>query len=347
MKQTDSLSGLSTAAWGRRGVADSGLLMWIIALAVLTIIFAFLAYTRYADAQVTWEGDEDDPHRRPNNSLVAVRGEISNLKNDIRNHERRIDLQREYIHRLDLELSGLGAYWSQQPQHGGWLLGDYDGADELTAWQLTRTKIAARAERLARWNEAWQRDDTQRLDELDALVREFQNDQQRVLTDAADLQARFEQDRESLMLQLDRYAAERREVESQHNLDFSSRAIERLRLDQEIRELLDLRLDWLEDLEPDATVVRVDLDGRYLIINRGSADGIKPGLKFEVFTYDRGSYVVKGLVEVVELGTHIATCRILEEEDRRHKPLHPGDMVANPVFNAEKPKVFHLAGEFS
>ncbi|TVR12344.1 MAG: hypothetical protein EA401_09335 [Planctomycetota bacterium] len=326
------------------GRVDPNALMWIIALAVLTIVFALLAMSRAGEAETIMEGDPQHPRFTTTASLQNTRSRVNQLQAEIEDLRRRIEAKEAVMHSLDYTLSGLGAYYSNNPERPGWLIG---GDQDVRGWRITQGVIAQRAAGLERWSQAYAAQDFHRFNHIDDIIGQFQNDQQRVLTTAADVQASFERDRESLMRQLDRYAEERREAQERQNFEFNSLATQRLRLDAEIRELLDLRLEWLSTLDADATVVRVDMDGRYLIIDRGAVDGILPGLQFEVFTFDRGDYVVKGLVEVVELGDHIATCRILEVEDPRHRALHPGDKVGNPVFNAAEPKTFVLAGEFS
>lgn len=336
-------SRLPVAARGRLGVIDAGLLMWIIALAVLTLAAGLLAYSRHTDVVAYRDGDPDDPRHSPANSLTTVLEYNARRKAENEELQRRIDAHIQTLRTLDYTLSGLGAYWANRPQGGEWL---YGGDPDTAAWRGTQRTIAQRAQRLQAWSESKRRPEATRFDELDRVMRSFQNDQQRVLTEAADLQARFEADREALMLELDRFARERREVEARHNLDFSTLAIARLRLDAEIRELLDLRLEWFEECDAFAEVMRVDLENRFLIIGRGRADGVKPGVRFEVFTTVGGKYQVKGMVEVVELGDHIAKCRILEQVDPRRLAIHRGDQVGNPVFSPQRPKVFVLAGEF-
>lgn len=326
------------------GRVDPNALMWIIALAVLTIVFAFLAMSRASQAETIMEGDAQHPRFTTTASLQNTRSRVAQLQAEIDDLRASIEAQEDVMHRLDYTLSSLGAYYSNNPERPGWLIG---GDEDLRNWRIMQGVIAQRARGLERWSEGYSAQEFHRFNHIDDIIRDFQGAQQRVLTTAADVQASFERDRESLMRQLDRYAEERREAQERQNFEFNSLATQRLRLDAEIRELLDLRLEWLSTLDADATVVRVDLEGRHLIIDRGAVDGIIPGLQFEVFTYDRGEYVVKGLVEVVELGDHIATCRILEVEDPRRRALHPGDQVGNPVFNAQEPKTFVLAGEFS
>ena len=327
----------------RMGKIDAGLLMWIIALAVLSLAFGLLAFSRHGDWVAYREGLEGDPLHRSQDALQAVLAHNATRRSEIAQLEKQIEQQEAHIRELDFDLIGHGAYWSDQVQHNGWLVGS---DDQETTWKTTEQVIAQRAARLQIWSEMHRSPEVQRFDELDRLINQFQVNQQEVLTRAADAQARFETDREGLILELDRFAAENREVDTQFNLSKSTLETEKLKLDAKIRELLDLRLEWFAETEKFAEAQRVDLGKRYVILNKGLGDGVLLGLRFEMFTIDAGKYVVKGLVEVVELDEHIAKCRILEEVDPRHMPLHPGDMAGNPVFSPGDPKVFVFAGEF-
>ena len=331
------------AASLRSGKVDAGLLLWIIGLAVLSLAFGLLTFSRQGQLEVYTKGSDAEPFYAPKDSLEAVLEHNANRRREITSLEKSIAQQEAHIRELDFQLTGYGAYWSDQVQHNGWLLG---GENQESAWKTTEQVLAQRAARLQYWSEVHRNPAAQSFDELDELINKFQVDQQEVLTRAADTQARFEIDRENLLLELDRLAVESREVDMAFNLSKGTLETEKLKLDAQIRELLDLRLEWFTETEKFAEAQEVDLQNRYVILNKGLGDGVLPGLRFEMYTFDAGKYVVKGLVEVVDLQEHIAKCRILEEVDPRRMPLHPGDMAGNPVFSPSDPKVFVFAGEF-
>ena len=93
-------------------------------------------------------------------------------------------------------------------------------------------------------------------------------------------------------------------------------------------------------------MLEVNPTSPHLIINLGTSDRVVPGLLFEVFQYERGRYVEKGMVEVVQTQAQIATCRVLSVVDPRKAPLSKNDYISNPVFSIKRPKVFVVSGEF-
>ena len=102
----------------------------------------------------------------------------------------------------------------------------------------------------------------------------------------------------------------------------------------------------MTEIQPDGQVMRLTPDRRTVMIDIGSTDRVMRGLKLEVFRRDRGNPVVKGMIEVIEVEAHWATCRVIDEIDPRREAISQGDFIGNPVFDTSDPKVFVLAGEF-
>jgi NAD-dependent DNA ligase len=140
--------------------------------------------------------------------------------------------------------------------------------------------------------------------------------------------------------------AEKEKAEKSNREDYSRRATRIGQLEDRIRDLLELELRWLTDLEPEGRLLEVNPTSPHVIINLGSSDRVVPGLIFEVFQYDRGKYVEKGMIEVVQTQAQIATCRVLNVKDARKMPLSQNDYIGNPVFSTRRPKVFVVSGEF-
>jgi len=69
-------------------------------------------------------------------------------------------------------------------------------------------------------------------------------------------------------------------------------------------------------------------------------------LIFEAFNFEKGVYVEKGMLEVIEAKPGISVCRILSQKNRRLHPLAKEDRIGNPTFSPRRPKTFVLAGEF-
>ena len=70
------------------------------------------------------------------------------------------------------------------------------------------------------------------------------------------------------------------------------------------------------DVEPDGTVVDVDLDQRLVVISMGSAVNVQRGFRFEVFQITGGRRVHKGWIEVKDTEEEIATCMIVNKTVR-------------------------------
>jgi hypothetical protein len=68
------------------------------------------------------------------------------------------------------------------------------------------------------------------------------------------------------------------------------------------------------DQSADGSVVAVDLVERMLVINRGRANRVMPGFRFEVYQVKGGRDVHKGWIEVKEASQETATCVILHKK---------------------------------
>jgi len=97
---------------------------------------------------------------------------------------------------------------------------------------------------------------------------------------------------------------------------------------------------------PDGEIRYVNQRNRTVWINRGSADQLKPLVKFSVFASDGNGVAQgdsKGAIEVVRiLGEHLAEARILE--DNLANPLLPGDLIYTPIWHAGRTEYFAFAG---
>ena len=97
---------------------------------------------------------------------------------------------------------------------------------------------------------------------------------------------------------------------------------------------------------PDGEIRYVNQRNRTVWINRGSADQLKPLVKFSVYSSDGNGVAQgksKGAIEVVKiLGDHLAEARILE--DSMANPLLPGDLIYTPIWHAGRVEHFAFAG---
>ncbi len=116
--------------------------------------------------------------------------------------------------------------------------------------------------------------------------------------------------------------------------------------EDEIRRLLELELKFATSVDPVGALLEVVPDQDRVVIDLGAGQRARPGLLFDVFQYDKGRYVEKGRIEIIEVGEATSIARVLVQNDARRNPFAKGDRIGNPLFNTRRPKVFVLAGDF-
>jgi hypothetical protein len=99
--------------------------------------------------------------------------------------------------------------------------------------------------------------------------------------------------------------------------------------------------------QPDGHVILIDDLSHVVHLNIGSDEHVYQGLTFSV--YNRGELVPKdgkgkAEVEVFDVAKTYSAARIINSSLR--KPILQGDIVANLIWNSEKPNVFVIAGDF-
>ncbi len=96
----------------------------------------------------------------------------------------------------------------------------------------------------------------------------------------------------------------------------------------------------------DGSVISVGALTRLVFIDVGSRDLLRPGVRFDVFYYGKGGEMLpKGNIEVREVENDSAVAVIVNQIDDLN-PIARGDVIANPLFNKERSKVFALLGNF-
>ena len=105
----------------------------------------------------------------------------------------------------------------------------------------------------------------------------------------------------------------------------------------EINMDLSRRIDLLTNAdfeEADAVVISTDQAGRFVRLNVGTADGIRPLTKFNVFpktALEKGGVKAKASVQVVQtLEEHVCQARIISDDN--NNPIEPGDVVFTPLW---------------
>ena len=318
----------------------------LVILVVFTLVFTFLVIHERNQIIAMTEGGEGASGK----TVPALRTETEQLRNQIHSSEESINLRKREVFRADLELAKArysmvgdkvlaGIATADQPQVDGKPLTD-------SSLALTRTLMATTlkdTESLKAEHESVLR---QKFDKLDAVVAARQDELQAVLKRITEQDGSYREDQDRLNTQTENLGKEKAAA-VKANRESSSRGLTKIgQLQDKIRDLLELELHWLTDLDPEGRLLEVNPTSPHVIINLGSSDRVVPGLLFEVFQYDRGQYVEKGMIEVVQVQAQIATCRVLSVKDPRKMPLSENDYIGNPVFSTRRPKVFVVSGEF-
>jgi hypothetical protein len=126
----------------------------------------------------------------------------------------------------------------------------------------------------------------------------------------------------------------------------------------ETTELLDTALTKLEDIkpkpnievqafEPDAQIVRVDLQNGIVYLDAGTQDHIYRGLTFAV--YDRNKPIPesgegKAEIEVFQVNQQASAARIIKSDKKN--PIVKEDIVANLIWDSKTSNRFVVIGEF-
>lgn len=324
-------------------------LMTLILLVIFTALFAVLVVVKTGTASRYLEKGSDR-NAKTNADLAK---EIATLRGAMEAAQRNIAVRLREVDRLDFALAAHGV--SISPERGTLAAIATPGrSEESILGQPTRLRdgsvrlAAARIEETAKRLEARAKEadaaDRKRPSALEDAVKKRQDELNEALRRISDQEAAFNRDRDELTKKLDELAAAKDKVEKEQRQAYSTRATRVAQLEDRIRELLNLQLRRIDELDPDGRVLEVA--GSLAIIDLGSQDRIVAGMRFAISAMTKGRQVEKGLLEVVQASASIATCRILATTDARRLPISPGDAVANPAYDRRHAPVFFLAGEF-
>ncbi len=318
----------------------------LIILVVFTLVFTGLVINESNQITEMQEGGEG----ARGETVPSLVSKINELKIKVRENEAAIAVRKRELRRADLELAKArylivgdkvvaGIATHDQTEIDGKPLAD-------SSWALTRTLIATSQKDTESLKAEHESPVRQKFEKLDLAVANRQDELQAVLKRINDQEGAFREDQDRLNAQVESLGVEKEKSEKANREDYSRRATRIGQLEDRIRDLLELELRWLTDLEPEGRLLEVNPTSPHVIINLGASDRVVPGLLFEVFQYERGRYVEKGMVEVVQTQAQIATCRVLSVKDPRKMPLSQNDYIGNPVFSTRRPKVFVVSGEF-
>ncbi len=325
--------------------------MALILLVIFTIAMACLTVVKSNQVRTFLEGDTEQRDFKTNAKLNE---EVNQLTTRIAVARDSVELREREIRRLDLQLATNRIHIDGERALGGLTLPASDDLKDnpittLTGqkdstWKFTSDLISASVKRMEALKAKLESKDFQENPALEEAVRKRQQELQDITKKISDDEAGFAKDREDLTKRLDELTAGKDKAEKQRREDFSRRATRVAQLEDRIRELLELELKWVTELDADGSIA--ETAANEVIINLGTKDKVFPGLIFAVFNHDKGRYVGKGMIETIEVRDTIAVCRILRQDDVKLHPIGRGDLIGNPVFDSHHPKTFFVAGEF-
>lgn len=324
-------------------------LMTLILLVIFTGLFSVLAVVKTGAAH-RYLDNSGDKSTKTNAELAK---EIANLHGAMSAAQKNIAVRQQEVDRLDFLLASHGTFIS--PERGTLAAIATPGRGEESilgqpaklregSVRLAAVRIEETAKRLdARTKEA-DAADRKRAPAIEDAVKKRQDELNEALRRISDQEAAFNKERDELTKRLDDLAAAKDKAEKEQRQAHSTRATRVAQLEDKIRELLELQLRRVDELDPDGAVLQVA--GDLAVIDLGTQDRVAPGMRFAVSSTVNGRQVAKGMLEVVQVSAVIATCRITQTADARRLPITPGDAVASPVYDRRRTPVFVLAGDF-
>jgi len=323
-------------------------------LIIFTVAFTVLFLIKSGAVTRQYEGDPDEKsfktitklrgdYTDEVNKLMAKRAEREGLMRELRLADQ---ASTQYRHVVSANGTLLAS--TATPKFTKATINGKEVDLPLSSWDQARRTIAGNHARLAKIADE-QAPSLEKIDVpvYDEALQGRQAQLQDVNRRTADGEATFGDEMQRLQAQQDALAAEKEKVEKTQRGNRSTRQTNVTQLEDRIRDLLELELKFVSDINPDGQVLETDGTGAQVVINLGSRDRLLPGTLFNVFTYDRGRYLDKGRAEVIQVGEQVSTCRILTVVDPKRNPIGKDDSVGNPIWQAGKPKTFVLAGEFA
>ncbi len=330
---------------------NPGLLGAAVLCFALTAAFGAGALSKGGELQRLRDGDPERPSPDTVSKLLDQR---TAMRRELDQMDRDVQIRARELERADVDLGRHLVYWKNQDLLGGISTpGNEKGTIRGEQVQLKEHRLAmARfsleesGRRLEALKTEYQSDVRQSFPPLDKAIASRNAELQAVNQKISEQDALFQKDRAALTEKLDALKAESDKFAKDQATERSRRLTKVTQLEDQIRKLLELDLKWLTETEPVGAVLTVEDRSSRVIIDIGASERAFPGLLFEVFSWQKGAYVEKGMLEVIEVKDGISVCRILNQVDRRLHPLAKDDRIGNPTFNPKRPKTFVVAGEF-
>lgn len=323
--------------------------MVLILLVMMTLVFTLLFVMSSNSVTRTLEGDPEQADRR--DPIDKIQKEVDNLAGRVEVAKDAIAVREREINRLEVDLTKFRVFHT-----GDQVLASFQGEDlthggtpykaKQSNWVMARDYVAEVNARLKSHRDEHESPARQENPAMQEQIDQRAQEQQAVLTRSSEMDKQFKEDEEKLIALKDELEKKKAAVEKQRRTDYGVRASDINKKEDSIRTLLELELRWVKELEADGQILQVASQHQFVVIDFGKRDRAFPGLILEVFQHEKGRYIAKGRLEVIDVQEQVATCRIISELQPNQRPISVGDFVANPVFDRTGTKVFVLAGEF-
>lgn len=330
---------------------NPGLLGSAVLLFALTVAFAGGVFAKSSDLTRLRDGD---PAKPAGETVPKLLDQRTTMRREIEGLERDVQLRTRELERADVDLGRHLVYWRHQDLLGGIATPGNEQATiqgemkKLKEHRLAMARFALEesGRRLEALKAEYLSPERQSFPPLDKAIASRNTELQAVNQRISEQDALFQKDRAALAEKLDALKAETDKFGKDQATERSRRLTRITQLEDRIRQLLELDLRWLTEIETVGNILSVEDRTNRAIIDIGQSERAFPGLIFEVFTYEKGTFIEKGMLEVIEVKAGISVCRILSQKDRRMHPLAKDDRIGNPTFNPRRPKTFVVAGEF-
>jgi hypothetical protein len=330
-----------------------GMIMALILTAIPAVVFTVLTVVKTSDVRRFQEGD---PERASFTTLPKLRTEKRTSEQSIEALRGEVGLRRAEVERLDIQLAKHGVYRREDFLYIGVAAPGKEVAPTVAgpatrlrdgAAATARISIDGAAQRIEAQKAEYAGPDRQTFPALEQTIRNRQDELTTINQRITTADAGFQKDRNALTEQLDALNKQRDEEDRRQRQETSTRLTKISQLEDGIRKLLQTEFRYLAELDPIGSVLAIEEHSDRIIVDLGSEERAFPGLILEVFTRNRGAYLAKGRLEVIEVQAGISVCRILEVVDARRFPIARDDRIANPVFDKRRAREFVLAGDFS
>lgn len=292
---------------------------------------------------------DGDPERPSNPTVVKLQEDRKSTLRQIDDAELEVQARRRILFSADIDLGKHLVLYS-----GSTALSDVSTPDRAAGLppvkkhrlEMTKDGLVESGKRIGAQADDAASADRQSFPALEKAIKNRQDGLAEVSQRIAAQDASFQKDRQALADKLEAIKTEQDKIDKAQREARSKRQTKITQLEERIRDLLELDLRWLTEVEPVGAILAVDDSSGRVVIDLGSDDRAFAGLIFEVFTHEKGLFLSKGMLEVIEVQGGISVCRILSQADRRLHPLAKDDRIGNPTFNPKRPKTFVVAGEF-